>query len=269
VDLRPARRELDGEAVIFVTTSIYALAKELGPDEAVREFHTQLKLASSPPFLPIMRDLLRPAAVQQFMPAVRTIARLQTIDGIGVRVDGGATCIGKGRSRAFHAFLEADADTWVSVDDDNEATLETLEWLIEAVRGTAPRICIAPYWLRRTTTQQPILAVELPRVAVFRELSGGGRVRNASSGGFGLVAVNRAAADAIVTHCTLSRPDLRWQDDDDKSKWAVFHDALAGGKWWGEDLSFFRRLPKEITVEALCTGHTSHAGDVADLRVLV
>ena len=131
------------------------------------------------------------------MPAVRVIARLRLLDELALRIDAGATCIGKARSRAFHAYRESKADLWVSVDDDNDATVQTLRWLVEAVSSSEPRVCLAPYLLRGPR-KEPTLSVELPNFYVDRTLSDGGRVRNARRGGFGLVALNRMAAGEMV-----------------------------------------------------------------------
>lgn len=257
--------------MIYVTCSVYTLGKQFGPDGAVQYFHDQLTEAHKR----ISQVVDAPAPARNAMlPAVRVVARLQTLDSVALRIDAGATVIGKARSRAFHGFRESDADVWVSVDDDIDATQETLRWLVEAVgypnvAGTPPRICIAPYMLRRGREQTPTLAVELPRFVSERSLPSGGKVRNASAGGFGLVAMNRAAMHEIVEHVQFQLPELRWLDDDEKDKLAVFHDLLAGLKWYGEDLSFFRRVPSSVEVEALCTGHTSHAGDVANLSALM
>lgn len=252
---------------VFVSLSVYSLAKELGPDDAVAEVHRQLAAAAAG----------GPHVPDDYLPAVRVIARLRTLAGVALRIDAGATVIAKARSRAFHSalFENPEADVWISVDDDIDATKQTLEWMLEAVReqqtgGTlerapAPRICLAPYLLRNAKTQVETLSADLPQVFIHRHLSAGGRVRTATSGGFGLVAVNRAAITAIAE---AAPRELLWLDDDGARKLAVFRDELSDGKWYGEDLSFFRRLPRSVDVEALCTGITSHAGEVLRLETV-
>jgi hypothetical protein len=246
--------------VIFISLSVYALAKELGADDAVAEVHRQLAELAS----------LGPSAkpVGEYLPACKAIARLRLLEEIELRVDAGATCIGKARSRAFHAFRKSAASTWVSIDDDVDATTQTLGWLLEAVARSlppTPRICLAPCLLRGPR-QEPTLNVELPQVVLHRKLSGGGLVRNCNGGGFGLVALNRAAVDHIVVSVESNgRPELGWLDDDKEAKIAVFHDELSGGQWWGEDRSFFRRVPKGVDVECLAAGVVAHDGAVLDL----
>lgn len=254
--------------MIFISLSVYALAKELGADDAVAEVHRQLaELAAC-----------AASGIGDYLPAVKAIARLRLLDEVELRVDAGATCIGKARSRAFHAFRKSAASTWVSIDDDVDATKQTLEWLVEAVhpgglvaRLYPPRICLAPCLLRGPR-QEPTLNVELPQVVTHRRLSNGGLVRNCNGGGFGLVALNRGAVDAIVASALACSPkfndgigDLDWLDDDKEIKLAVFHDELAQGKWWGEDRSFFRRVPKSVYIECLAAGVVAHDSAVLDL----
>lgn len=255
--------------MIFVSLSVYSLAKELGPDNAVAEVHRQLAAAATD-------------QVEDYLPAVKVIARLRLLDSVALRIDAGATVIAKARSRAFHSalFENVEADVWISVDDDVDATKQTLEWLVEAVRERqtgaelervpGPRICLAPYLLRNSKTQVETLSVDLPQVFMHRHLSGGGRVRTATSGGFGLVALNRAAIEAIARHWGNAAPleSLHWRDDDGKNKLAIFREELSDGRWYGEDLSFFRRVPRGVDVEALCTGITSHAGEVLRLETV-
>jgi len=250
--------------VIFISLSVYALAKELGADDAVAEVHRQLaelaavSRASEAALVPT----LWPGGI---LPACKAIARLRLLDEVELRIDAGATCIGKARSRAFHAFRKSAASTWVSIDDDVDATTQTLEWLVEAVRcpSREPKICLAPCLLRGPR-QEPTLNVELPQVVRHRRLSNGGLVRNCNGGGFGLVALNRAAVDAVLTVAKLDERSI-WLDDDGETKLAVFHDELSEGKWWGEDRSFFRRLPRDVYIECLASGVVAHDGAVLDL----
>ena len=256
--------------MIFVSTSVYALAKELGANDAVAEVHRQLgELAA-------LGSAAQPSG--DYLPACMVIARLRLLDELELRVDAGATCIGKARSRHFHAFRKSKAPVWVSVDDDVDATKQTLEWLVDAVHpgGLAaphypPRICLAPCLLRGPR-HELTLNVELPQVVMHRKLTNGGMVRNCNGGGFGLVALNRGAVDAIVSSVLACSPkfadgigDLDWLDDDKEIKLAVFHDELSQSKWWGEDRSFFRRVPKSVELECLAAGVVSHDHLVLDL----
>ncbi len=70
--------------------------------------------------------------------------------------------------------------------------------------------------------------------------------------------MNKAAAQRIAAGCD------QFDDDDGRLNTAAFADlfARANGRraWLSEDLSFFARVPPEVRVEALLTGHTRHCG---------
>src|SRR3972149_3986209 len=111
--------------MLFVTSQFYALGKQLGIARAMQTVRGQLDHPD-----------------RESQPAVRAIARLQQIESVQLRIDTGATCIARTRSRAFHSALAAhDCDVWIAIDDDVEATLPTLQSLIEAVR-TSDGICL-------------------------------------------------------------------------------------------------------------------------------
>lgn len=234
--------------MIFVSVMTYALGKELGLTEAVAEFHAQVKEPSS-----------------DSLPAARVVARMARLEEIGLYIDPAATCIGKGRSRAFHAARESPADIWISVDDDMDADTRTLELLVESVRAYAevPRVVFAPYWLR----EQEKVSAALEQYPIARPVNGGGETLSAVAGGFGLVAVNRAAMQRLHVEHT---PALCYQDDDGVERLALFHDIFHGklsavgadrGRWYGEDTSFYKRCRGVgVRVEALATGHTMHCG---------
>jgi hypothetical protein len=228
--------------MICVTVSLYALAHELGAADAYKEFERQLAKPD--------RDSL---------PCVRAIARLRGLDELVVRCDLSGANVAKMRSRAASAAQASGADVWVSIDDDVEATYETLGALLEAAKG-GPRVVIAPCWLRGRGQQDAIVNVALDTAGARRELDGA-RVLPAIAGGFGLVAITREALELALAHSA----SLSYRDDDGELRVGLFHEDLSDGKWWGEDLSFFRRLPAAVSVEALATGHTCHAGHVLPL----
>jgi len=238
---------------IFVTVSLYVLARERGADAARAEFDRQLA-----------------APGRGSMPCVRAIARLRNYSDVAVRVDLGGSSAAKMRSRAASAALEGmtePGDVWLSIDDDVEATVDALRGLLEAAADPAPRAIIAPTWLRGLVSVPgqeavPVVGVALDPEGLVRELAGGVRLAPALAGAFGLVAVNRAALQAAAAVCE------RFTDDDGAERFAFAHEMIADGRWWGEDLSFFRRLPPEVRVEALLTGFTSHAGHVLPLDKL-
>lgn len=194
------------------------------------------------------------------IPGALTLARLAEKYEVTLRVDGGATCIGKSRSRHFHEACRSDCDVWLTVDDDVSASRETVHALVEAVTtAEEPRVCLAPCLLRESN----VANVEWSPIFVMRELASRMKVRRASRGGFGLVAMNRLAMEAVQTHS----PSFR--DDDEVCKPAAFMDIYSRGRWLGEDVSFFERAAMgSVVVEALITGHTVHAGAPLNLAAI-
>lgn len=237
---------------IFASMSCYTLGRALGIEGAAKELGKQFR---SPP-----------SAGENFLPGVRCIRRLQLMGDVELRLDTGSTVIAKARSRHFHAALESSADVWFSVDDDVEGSTETLAWMLEAVDGLTPAICLAPYLLRRNESAPPMVDVDLPKVQIEKLLSAGGRACSATTGGFGLVCMNRAALVAVAS----DNADMRYQDDDGVERLGVFHDlfqpppGLLGigkpARWLGEDRSFFARVPKRVDLWCLRRGFTAHNG---------
>lgn len=226
--------------MLFVTSAFYALGHQIGMAEAMRKIRIQLEAPNRDSF-----------------PAVRTIARLRQIDEVTLRLDTGGTYLGKVRSRAFHAALESGADYWVTVDDDVEATMPTLRWMLDAVR-LSDGVCMVPYLLRSGNADETTVSVTLHRFQIdaARELANGGKVLPALYGGFGLVAMSRHAMVEIAA----ANAHEKWIDDDGVQKLALFHELLRDAKWWGEDLSFFMRCPTNVKIEVLVTGESCHAG---------
>lgn len=262
---------------VFLTTSVYALAHQIGMLEAIRQVNEQIRQPS--------RDSL---------PAVRTIARFHKLTsdaaedgGIGYLVDGGATYIGMARSRMFHEAFKSGM-AWVTVDDDIEATTPLCMAMLEALDDLLPRVVVVPYMMRVPVDQVKIadgvpstaarLAVTLP--AIFEErrlpIKTGGPMRDLArlvkmprgyGGGFGLVGMNRRAMEEIVA--AADKTKLRWVDGDGVEKLALFYESLEDGLWYGEDTSFFRhRIPESVSVEALLCGSIVHAGISLDLDKL-
>lgn len=231
----------------IVTVSAYALGKKLGIREAMRELAVQVEHPTP-----------------HSLPAVRVVARLRNICDVVVRFDTGGTVLGKVRSRHAHSAWESGADVWVSCDDDVEATTATLQSLLQAVDDGTPRIALAPYIMRAASTLVSVASVELPRIVTSeRVLPGpaGARLRPVPRGGFGLVAMNRAALEAVRESCS----HLAYVDDDGVERLGLFHDQIREKRWLGEDLAFFEHVPARVHVEALLTGHTVHDGEALDL----
>jgi hypothetical protein len=242
----------------FVTTAIYALGKQLGVVEADKEWKRQLQAPS-----------------RESLPVVRTVHRFSALcekngGGIGVVADVGAAIVGQMRSRCFHRAVNSELPAWISIDDDIEATTETCAALLEALDDVQPRIVLTPYLLRTTATTDPKISVTLPKVRQTRDVGGAHLVTlpTGAGGGFGLVGMNRQAMHRMMLAHSGDQ-SLFWNDEDDGGeKLALFHDLLEHGIWWGEDTSFFRRVPREISVEVLLTGNVNHAGLTLHLEKL-
>ncbi len=236
---------------VFVSLPAYALGKTLGLDAAMKELHRQVE---------------HPDAAS--LPAARVIARLRTLADIGLRIDTGGTQLCAVRSRHADEAWKSGAPIWFSVDDDNEATTDTLRYMLEAVSDLdVPRIVIAPYIIRGGETLTHVMVnVDLPRIVTTerRLPMSGARLRPVSKGGFGLVAMNRAALGAVRDACE----HLAYIDTDGVERLALFFAEIRDKRWLHDDFSFFARVLKHVTVEALLTGVTSHAGESLDLRAV-
>lgn len=241
---------------LFVSTSVYALAHQLGMAEAVQEVGRQIEWAQS----------TAPVGKVTLLPAVKTIARIARFAEATLHVDAGATYIGQARSRAFHEAFESGLPGWITVDDDIEASTATVGAMLEALDDLKPRIVLTPYALRAPGTEGR-LAVDLPNVRVER--TRGGKLllcERGHGGGMGFVGMNRAAMQLVADACPA---DLGWVDEDGRQKRALFYERVEDMMWWGEDTSFFRwRVPAEVTVELLLAGIVSHAGVAVDLATL-
>ena len=240
---------------VFFSTLVYSLGKQLGMEGALKEVDRQLNEAA---------ETKPPLAV------VRTIVRLRTMVDVSLLVDAGSNAIGKTRSRAFHAAWESEAPIWVACDDDVETTQTTLMHLLDAVDVPEPQIVVVPYLLRGPKSI-PVVAVEFPSLIMDREFIGARsdqrfKLRRCLSAGFGLVAMNRPAIVAIREHWEAS--DLWYTDHDRIRRLGLFLETITEGRWVGEDISFFSRVPKSVRVDALLTGASSHDGQSLTLETL-
>lgn len=239
---------------VFVSTAIYALGRQMGIAAALVEIQKQL-------------DHPTPES----LPVARTIHRLRQLADVQLRLDCGATIIGHMRSRAFHSAHESGLDAWVSLDDDMDATTETCRFLLDVLEeDVLPLIVIVPCMMRVPEHTNTKLCVALPMVRSIRHAACGARLLRMppkQGGGFGMVGMNRAAMQEMVLLYADDR-DLQWDDEDGATKLALFHDMLINGLWYGEDTSFFRRVPATVSVEVLLTGAVNHAGIPLDLETL-
>jgi len=243
---------LNERAEVIVTVSAYALGKQLGIAPGMRELERQIQNPD-----------------RTSLPAARCIARLRELVSLAVRADTGGTVLGQVRSRHAHDAWtiggSIGARVWVSVDDDVEATTATLRAMLEAVQGHTARIVVAPC-LIRTATGASVANVEFPHI-ITRERTlpmTGARLRPVNAAGFALVAMNREALAAV----RADSGHLAYVDADGVTRLGLFHSSIQSGRWLSEDLAFFSRVPSEVSVEALITGHTSHDGQSLDLASL-
>lgn len=229
---------------VFASCSSYVLGQLFGPAEACARINDAAKHPSKPP--PCF--------------AVRALHTLTHLADVTLALDGGASHIGKSRSRHFWNALQSSCDVWVSIDDDVSASRETLAWLLAAVEGPSPVVCVAPCLLRHGD------AINIEWSPVYYEKTvppDGGSVRRIRTAGFGLVAMNRAAMNAAAKAAPT------WRDLDGVLKPAPFLESITeAGEWRGEDVSFFHRLPREVERLALTSGKTLHAGHELALEIL-
>ncbi len=235
---------------VFVSSSVYALAHQIGMQAAVDD---------------VMRQLDAPG--KDSLPFVRTLVKLRNLDvELALHVDGGATYIGMARSRAFHEAMKSGLP-WISLDDDIEVTTDAAAAVVDAITSdeSVARVVLVPYYTRDAAS--PALTVTLPIVRHERECNGARFVTlpAGQGGGFGMVGINRLAMQRIHDHAD---PELTWFDYGER-KLALFYEKVEDGFWYGEDNSFFKfRVPSSVTVEALLTGTVVHGGVPLKLSTL-
>lgn len=207
---------------------------------------------------------------------VDTIQRLGDLFGdleqLAIRVETNGSSLGKARARALQWAHESKADVWVTVDDDVCASPGTLQTLVRLCREAGePRVIVAPYAIRvgENATQAGVSVHPIPGAQPVEH----GLLLPIKRAGFGLVAMNRAALEAIVT----DRPTCK--DDDGSRIPLVFncHVKFLGrlgdvppesnmeSEWLGEDFSFFEQTRASVFHYALLRGETDHAGALVDL----
>lgn len=231
--------------MILASVITYELAKRIGSEAAEREFSKQCNaLVDSP------GELL----------AARTIRKLRKHAEVAKLHDAGGTSIGHARSRAFSVALRAAADPkanlamWVSIDDDVEASDATVAHLIGSVDPETPQIVIVPCRLRQ---ERPVINITLdPEQKLERVTKTGASMRRALFGGFGIVAMSRAA----ILELAQLYPELTYYDDDGQRRLGLFCEFIDRGYWFRDDYAFFARVPSHVRIEALCSGVTDHAG---------
>lgn len=240
------------EKSILLSVITYELSKRLGKKVAQAEFHRQA-----------LDTLIDSPSGEKILPAAMVVRRLRRLAEVALLHDAGGTSIGHARSRAFsvaeRGARNGKIDLWISCDDDTQADQETLRHLVGSIDPDEPQIVIVPCWLRQET---PVVNITLDPDAVLDRVSPtGARLRRALYGGFGIVAVSRAA---LVELGKLYR-DLTFIDDDSVERIGLFCEFLKEGWWYREDYAFFSRVPEHIRIEALLTGTTDHDGKILRL----
>lgn len=231
--------------MIYASTACYTLARDLGHDEAIEE---------------LRRQILEPTT--EGLPVAMTFARLRTLEELVLHIDAGGTSIARTRARALYEAHERaeQCDVWLTCDDDVEATRETLDWLLQAVRKTRG-VVVAPCWLR--LRRDNVVNVILEEAGIVQPVGERGAIMPCRAGGFGLVAMHQ---DAIQRVWDARMPELAFLDKDGNTKCGAFLEVLEKGHWWSEDLSFFVKwLPDDVPRHVLLSGVTSHAGQVLEL----
>jgi hypothetical protein len=227
--------------MICASVITYELSKRLGKAEATRLFNEQIASVVDVPGEKVCCQ------------AVRVFRRLRKLAEVAALQDAGGTSIGFARSRAFSIALAGDVDIWISVDDDTEADTATLNHVLRSIDPSEPQIIIVPCLLRTDA----VVNITLDPDAVLERVSpSGARLRRALYGGFGIVAMSRAAMQEMAS--TWS--DLTYVDDDGATRFGLFCEYIRNGWWLREDYAFFSRVPRHVRVEALLTGQTDHGG---------
>lgn len=230
---------------VFFSTMLYALGKQHGVAGAAAEFARQ---CDKPDIYSLN--------------VVRTLGRLLTLGDVGVYTDNTATCIAKGRSRAFHAAHASGADVWISCDDDVECTRATLELLLAAAHVLpGPRVVFVPTTLRGNESMASVKWAPPPKrreeLYSFKPIDW----EPVTECGAGLFAVNRAALD-LLAH---SFDHLQFRDHDGVVKLGLFVETIDGREWVGEDIAFCRRAALVgCELVGLTRGNSRH-GDAAPL----
>ena len=237
--------------MILASVITYELSKRLGKAKASEQVHRHA-----------VSTMVGPG--ETVLPAIEVVRELRKHHEIALLVDAGGTSIGHARSRALSVAYESKADIWISIDDDTKCSPQTVNHLLSSLDPGTPQIVIVPCLLRQET-QCANVTLD-PTAKLDRITRTGAHLRRGLYGGFGIVAVTRAALDELAT----SYLDLSFLDDDGQMRSGVFCEFIRERWWFREDYAFFDRVQAlpHIRVEVLCTGETDHDGYKLDLEQL-
>jgi hypothetical protein len=236
--------------MILASVITYELSKRIGKAKASEQVHRHAVSTFEGPG-------------ETVLPAIRVVRELRKHEEIALLVDAGGTSIGHARSRAFSIALESDCGVWISIDDDTECDALTVTHLLSSLDPETPQVVIVPALLRQET--QCANVTMDPSAKLDRITKTGAHLRRALYGGFGIVAITRAALRELRD---TWGPSLTFTDDDNAKRIGVFCEFIREGWWFRDDYAFFDRVPAHVRVEALCTGHTNHDGYKLDLEQL-
>jgi hypothetical protein len=228
--------------MILASVITYELSKRLGKAKAAELVHRTAGSA-----------LVGPD--EEVLPAIRVVKELRRHAEVALLHDAGGTSIGHARSRAFSIALKADAELWISIDDDTECSAETVQHLMSSLDPETPQVVIVPALLRQET--QCVNVTFDPHAKLDRITKTGAHLRRALYGGFGIVAVTNAALHELKR---VWESSLTFVDDDGEPRIGVFCEFIRDGWWFRDDYAFFDRVPPHVRIEALCSGDTDHAG---------
>jgi len=193
------------------------------------------------------------AGEQAEWPCFRTLARLRKLVGPLQLLTDRATLIAKARSRAAHTFLRrSEADVWVTIDDDIEASEEDLKLLLSALRDDDTAIVIGPCAMRDDMRLN--IVAEQRKI---RTTADGTRLLEVTSGGAALVGYKRAAIETMAGRF----PELWYVNAPDDIGIALFLEVVDDHHWIGEDMKFCGRARASgVRIESLVDTAIVHAG---------
>jgi hypothetical protein len=242
--------------MLAVSTICYLHGKILGLEQATQVLQAQ-----------VMGKEVRGAPKPK---AIDTIQRLGDLFGdleeLQIRIDPNGSNLGKARARALGWAHKTGASVWVACDDDVTASPGTLQTLVRLCReAEGPRVIVVPCALRTDGVMKAAVNVWPEGEAKYPKAAGA-LVLPLKYGGWGLVACNRAALEAICK----GRPT--WKDDDGSPQPLVFNCEIVPTpeprehRWLGEDFAFFDQVrPFVPDLLMLTRGESDHAGAVIDL----
>lgn len=253
--------------MIVFSTLIYALGKAVGPHKAAAMFNHWVSQPS-------------PNTPLDCLVTLQSIQRVAPVEPVAVLCDAAGAHIGKARSRLFtlaYDSMKEPTDIWVTCDDDVAIPPGTAKRLIDAVRGSEPRIVTVPYALRGSATSsvlspngEAVLADPKNIDVIWADGDAPEGMARIDSAGFGCVAMNREAMHLVGLNSIMFwELDRVWR--------GPFCDLLTptvdGPRdvrglvdWHTEDRSFFNRVPFEVQKFALTVGQSTHAGLTLNLE---